>query len=106
MMSDVLLFVFAAGVGFGVAAILAGIYRGLTSKPVSFDTGGPGVVSNIFAFLFRVVGGPAIIVRQSVLSAQAGNLPSSWAAAGVMVAAVWSGVLGIAILAVVTRLGA
>ena len=105
MLSDVLLFAFAAVVGFGVAAILAGIYRGLTSQPVSFDTSGPGLVSNIFAFLFRVVVGPAIIVRQSVLSAQSGDLPSSWAAAGVMVAAVWSGVLGIAILAIVSNLG-
>ena len=106
MLSDVLLFVFAAGVGFGVAAILAGIYRGLTSKPVSFDTEGPGLVSNLFAFLFRVIVGPAIIVRQSIVSAQAGDLPSSWAAAGVMVATVWSGVLGIAILALVARVGA
>lgn len=106
MLSDVLLFLFAAMVGFGVAAILAGIYRGLTSRPVSFDTGGPGLVSNIFAFLFRVIVGPAIIVRQSVASAQSGDLPSSWAAASVMVAAVWSGVLGVGILAVVSHLGA
>lgn len=105
MLSDVLLFAFAAIVGFCVAALLAGIYRGLTSRPVSFDTAGPGLVHSVFAFLFRVVVGPAIIVRQSVLSAKSGDLPSSWAAAGVMVATVWSGVLGLGVLAIVSSLG-
>ena len=105
MLSDVLLFAFAAVVGFCVAAVLAGIYRGLTSRPVSFDTAGPGLVSTVRACLVRVIVGPAIIVRQSVLSAQSGDLPSSWAAAGVMVATVWSGVLGIGILAIVSSLG-
>ena len=103
-MPDVLLFAYAAAVGFVSAAVLAAIYRGLTSEPVSFTTRGPGLVSIVASFLFRLVVGPAIIVRQSVVSAQAGTVPSSWAAAGVMVAMVWSGCLGIAIIAIVGRL--
>jgi hypothetical protein len=45
-----------------------------------------------------------IIVRQAFASVQSGNVPSSWAAAGVMVAVVWSCCLGIAILAVAESL--
>ena len=105
-MSDILVFAFAAVVGFGAAALLAGLYRSLTCEPVSFTSEGPGAVSRVIAFGFRAIVGPAIIVRQSVASVQAGTLPSSWAAASVMLAVVWSGVLGVAILAVLSRFAA
>lgn len=103
-MPDIILFAYAVGVGFVAAAVLAAIYRGVTSEPVSFNARGPGTIALVASFVFRLLVGPAIIVRQSVVSAQLGNVPSSWAAAGVMVAMVWSGCLGIAIIAIVGRL--
>lgn len=103
-MSAIILFAAAVAVGFFAAAVLAGVYRGLTSRQVSFTLIGPGAASTVASFMFRLLVGPAIIVRQSVVSAQSGAVPSSWAAAGVMVAAVWSGCLGLAILAIVTRI--
>jgi uncharacterized membrane protein YjfL (UPF0719 family) len=103
-MPDIVLFASSVAVGFVAAAVLAAIYRGVTSQPVSFTTHRPGTMAMIAAFVFRVLVGPAIIVRQSVASAQSGDVPSSWAAAGVMVATVWSGCLGIAIIAIVGRL--
>ncbi len=105
-MSDVLLFVYAAVVGFAAAALLAGMYRALMAEPLRFASGPSGIVSRTFAFTFRLITGPAIIVRHSLASARAGETPSSWAAAGVMVAVVWSAVLGIAILTLAAHLGA
>lgn len=105
-MSDVFLFIYAAVVGFLAAALLAGVYRALMSEPLQFASHGGGIMSRTFAFAFRLVTGPAIIVRHSFASAKAGETPSSWAAAGVMVAVVWSAVLGVGILTLASHLGA
>jgi hypothetical protein len=99
-MPDVVLFLYAGAVGFIVAGLTAGAYRLVTSEPVRFGARGAGAFSMVGAFVFGLILGPFIIVRQSFSSARAGSVPSSWAAAGVMVALLWSCVLGIVILAV------
>lgn len=103
-MPDILLFIYAGTVGFIVAGIAAGTYRAVTSEPVRFGASGTGIFSWVSAVIFGFVLGPVIIVRQAVASVRSGNVPSSWGAAGVMLAVVWSCFLGIAILAVADRL--
>jgi hypothetical protein len=103
-MPDIVLFLYAGAVGFIVAGIAAVAYRAVTSEPVRFGASGTGLVSWVSAVVFGLVLGPVIIVRQAFASVQSGKVPSSWAAAGVMVAVLWSCCLGIAILAVADRL--
>ena len=75
-MPDILLFASAVAVGFVAAALLAAIYRGVTSRPVSFNAQHPGnaeqpgPMATVAAYVFRILVGPAIIVRQSVASVQ------------------------------------
>lgn len=99
-MPDILIFLYAGAVGFVVAGLTATAYRLVTSTPVRFGAHGSGLFSLSSAFVFGLVLGPVIIVRQAFSSVRSGDVPSSWAAAGVMVAIVWSCCLGIAILAV------
>lgn len=99
-MPDVLLFIYAAGVGFIAAWLVASVRKAMTSEPVRFGVSGDTILAMSSSFLFGVLLGPVIIVRQAVASVRTGNIPASWAAAGVMLAVVWSCVLGIAILAV------
>ena len=103
-MPDIVLFLYAAVVGFVVAGLTASAYRVVTSEPVRFGAKGAGLSSAIAALVVGLLLGPAIIVRQAFASVRSGEVPSSWAAAGVMVAFVWSCVLGIAILAVAESL--
>ena len=103
-MPDVVLFLYAGAVGFVVAGLAAAAYRAVTSQPVRFGANGTGLFSMVSAFVFGLVLGPVIIVRQAFASVRSGDVPSSWAAAGVMVAIVWSCCLGIAILAVAESL--
>ncbi|HET7716694.1 MAG TPA: hypothetical protein VFK86_13805, partial [Bauldia sp.] len=72
----------------------------VTSEPVRFGTSGSGLLSWVGAVVFGFILGPVIIVRQAFASAQSGDVPSSWAAAGVMLAIVWSCCLGIAIISI------
>ena len=99
-MPDILLFIYAGVVGFVVAGLAATAYRVVTSNPVQFGAHGTGVFSISAAFVFGLVLGPVIIVRQAFASLRSGDVPSSWAAAGVLLAIIWSCCLGIAILAV------
>jgi hypothetical protein len=99
-MPDIVLFLYAGAVGFIVAGLAAVAYRAVTSEPVRFGAKGPGLSSAFVALVVGIVLGPAIIVRQSFASVRSGEVPSSWAAAGVIVAVLWSCILGIAILAV------
>lgn len=99
-MPDVLLFIYAAAVGFFAAWLVASVRKAMTSEPVRFGVSGDTILAMSSSFLFGVLLGPVIIVRQAVASVRTGNIPASWAAAGVMLAVVWSCVLGIAILAV------
>jgi hypothetical protein len=103
-MPDIVLFLYAGSVGFIVAGLTAGAYRAVTSEPVRFGVKGPGLSSVFAAFIVGLILGPVIIVRQAFSSVRSGEIPSSWAAAGVMVAVLWSCVLGIAILAVAESL--
>ena len=103
-MPDVVLFLYAGAVGFIVAGLAAAAFRAITSSPMRFGANGTGLFSVVSAFVVGLVLGPVIIVRQAVASRRAGDVPSSWAAAGVMVAVVWSCCLGIAILAVAETL--
>jgi len=103
-MPDVLIFLYAGVVGFVVAGLTATAYRLVTLSPVRFGASGTGVLSMSTAFVFGVLLGPVIIVREAFFSVRSGEVPSSWAAAGVMVAIVWSCCLGIAILAVAESL--
>ena len=103
-MSDIVLFLYAGAVGFIVAGIAAATYRAISSEPVRFGSSGKGPFSWIPAILFGFVLGPVIIVRQAFASVQSGKVPSSWAAASVLLALVWSCCLGIATLAVAERL--
>lgn len=103
-MSDVLLFLYASAVGFVVAGLAAAIYRAVMAEPVRFKAEGRGILALCGSFLMGAFIGPAIIVRQSFASVQSGEVPSSWAAAGVMLAILWSGCIGIAVLAVAERL--
>lgn len=103
-MPDVVLFLYAGAVGFIVAGLAASAYRAVTSEPVRFGARGPGLSSVFAAFVVGLLLGPVIIVRQSFASVRSGEVPSSWAAAGVMVAVLWSCILGIAILAVAESL--
>jgi hypothetical protein len=103
-MPDIVLFLFAGAVGFIVAGIAAATYRVISSEPVRFGASGTGVLAWTSAVIFGFVLGPVIIVRQALASVRSGNIPSSWAAAGVMLAVVWSCCLGIAILAVADQL--
>jgi hypothetical protein len=103
-MPDIVLFLYAGAVGFIVAGLAAGAYRAITSEPVRFGAKGSGLSSVFAALVVGFLLGPAIIVRQAFASVRSGDVPSSWAAAGVMVAVLWSCVLGIAILAVAESL--
>lgn len=103
-MPDILLFLYAGAVGFIVAGLAAAAYRAVTSRPVRFGANGTGMSSVVGAFLVGLILGPVIIVRQAFASVRSGDVPSSWAAAGIMVAVVWSCCLGIAILAVAESL--
>ena len=103
-MPDIVLFIYAATVGFVVAGIAAGAYRAITSEPVRFGASGTSTLAVASAFCVGLFLGPVIIVRQAFASVRAGTVPSTWAAAGVLLAVVWSCVLGIAILAVAERL--
>jgi hypothetical protein len=103
-MPDIVLFLYAGTVGFVVAGLTAAAYRAATSEPVRFGAKGSGIRSLFAAFVVGLLLGPVIIVRQAFASVRSGEVPSSWAAAGVMVAVLWSCVLGIAILAVAESL--
>lgn len=103
-MPDVVLFLYAGAVGFVVAGLAAAAYRAVTSEPVRFGAKGTGLAAASSAVVIGLFLGPVIIVRQAFTSARSGDVPSSWAAAGVMLAAVWSCCLGIAILAVAESL--
>jgi len=102
-MPDIVLFIYAAAVGFIVAGLAAAAYRAISSEPVRFGTTGTGLLSWAGALVVGFFLGPVIIIRQAFASARSGNVPQSWAAAGVMVAVIWSCFLGIAILAVADR---
>lgn len=103
-MPDIVLFLYAGAVGFIVAGLAASAYRAVTAQPVRFGVNGTGLSATFRAFVVGLLLGPVIIVRQAFQSARSGDVPSSWAAAGVMVAVVWSCCLGIAILAVAESL--
>jgi hypothetical protein len=103
-MPDFVLFLYAGAVGFIVAGLAATAYRIVTSRPVRFGASGSGLLSVVAAFVFGLVLGPVIIVNRAFASVRAGEVPSSWAAAGILVAALWSCCLGIAILAVAESL--
>ncbi len=99
-MPDVVLFIYAGAIGFVVAGLAAEAYRAVTSEPVRFGARGSGLSAVFVAFVVGLLLGPAIIVRQAFASVRSGAVPSSWAAAGVLVAVLWSCCLGIVILAV------
>lgn len=103
-MPDVVLFIYAGAIGFIVAGLAAAAYRAVTSRPVRFGVNGTSLFATFSALVVGLLLGPVIIVRQAFQSARSGDVPSSWAAAGVMVAVVWSCCLGIAILAVAESL--
>ncbi|MCB1498370.1 MAG: hypothetical protein KDK07_01050 [Bauldia sp.] len=103
-MPGMILFIYAATVGFVVAGLAASAYRVITSEPVRFGTSGTSLFSLLSAIVVGAVLGPVIIVRQAFASARAGTVPPTWATAGVLLAIVWSCILGIAILAVAERL--
>ena len=103
-MPDVFLFLYAAVIGFVVAGAAAGVCRLATAHPMRFGANGSGLFPIFVAFVSGIVLGPVIIVRQAFSSAQAGDVPSSWAAAGMMVAVLWSCCIGIVILAVADSL--
>ena len=103
-MPDVVLFLYAGAVGFLSAGLAAAAYRAVTSRPVRFGSNGAGLFSMVSALVVGLLLGPVIIARQAIASVRSGDVPSSWAAASVMVAVVWSCCLGIAILAVAEQL--
>lgn len=104
MVRDMLLFGYAAAIGFVAAGITASFYRMMTSEAARFgpaDNSGPAWLS---AFLLGALAGPIIIVRMAWNSVRDGRVSVGVLAIGAGVAGLWSGCIGILVLEVALSL--
>ncbi|MEP0321354.1 DUF6949 family protein [Bauldia litoralis] len=96
-----MLLVYAGTIGFVAAGITASFYRMVTSEPARFGPAGRSSLAWMSAFALGALAGPIIIVENARESLREGRIPRSMMAAGVIIAGLWSGCIGILVLEVV-----
>lgn len=104
MVTDMLILGFAGVIGFVAAGITASFYRVLTHEPARFGPAHDSAMAWLSAVLFGALAGPIIILQNVRTSAREGQTPRSMLAAGAVVAGLWSGCIGILMLAAVMSL--
>ena len=90
--------IFCVAMGFAVAGICASGYRLVTNAGLRFDHqqgGQPGARARI---VLLVLGGPFVIMRNTIRAARRGARAGGWLVASALIASGWSFCLGVAVI--------
>lgn len=104
MVRDLLLLVYASAIGFVSAGITASFYRMVTSEPARFGPAGTSSLALVSAFFLGALAGPIIILQSALNGVRERRIPRTMLGAGVIIAGLWSGCIGILVLDVALRL--
>lgn len=98
-MQEFVLHLYVCSLGFALAGICASGSRLITGIPLKF-TAVPNkdAWSILFAVSVRLVAGPFLLVRNSILEALAAKRSASWLALSVMFATIWSFFSGVIVI--------
>jgi len=95
---DTLLLFYAAAVGFVSAGITASFYRMVTAESPRFGPLGGSFVAWVSACVLVALAGPVIVIQSVLGNIREKRIPRAMLAAGVLIAGMWSGCIGILVL--------
>jgi hypothetical protein len=102
---DLLLLVYATGVGFAIAGLISTLYQLITTRPARFpapDLSSPGLALSMLA---SAITGPFIIMRGAIRSRLEEHRPIGWLAAGAVLSTVWAACSGVLLLDLILTVG-
>lgn len=98
-MSGIFLYIYIVAFGFVAAGICASTARLMTGRALGFSVDpSMGLINALCGVFVRVLAGPAILMRNSILGALTDRRPVYWLALSAMIATVWSFFSGIVLL--------
>jgi hypothetical protein len=97
-MTDVLLLLYCAAVGFSAAGITASFYELVTSQPARFAPIGHTIFGLATTFVFCALAGPLMLVNLATRDHRTERGRLRWVLAGVGLSAMWSCCSGALIL--------
>jgi len=95
---DTLLLFYAAAVGFVSAGITASFYRMVTTEPPRFGPFGGSFLAWMSGCVLVALAGPVIVIQSVIGNIREKRIPRAMLAAGVLIAGMWSGCIGILVL--------
>lgn len=103
MLFELMLLLYVLAVGFVTAGIVTSFYQLVTAKPPAFRLAGDSVAAILASGIFFPLAGPMLMFRFAYAGAEPRKL-SKRTVAGLAIALVWSGSLGLFLLDGVLRL--
>jgi hypothetical protein len=101
-MSGFFLYAYIVAFGFVASGICASSARLMTGRALGFavdPTFGPATA--ILGVFVRVLAGPAILMRNSILGALSDGRPVFWLALSTMIATIWSFLSGVLLVGII-----
>ena len=104
-MSQTLLYLYVVAVGFAAAGICTSLVQLLTGQPLKFAFKPETFVVAIVGVFVRVMGGPAILMRNAIRGARIEGREAHWLALSTLIATFWSFFSGAVILETAVLIG-
>lgn len=104
MLTELIIILDAAAVGFVAAGLIGSFYQLVTNKPPRFVAEFEGMVGVLAASMLCMMAGPFIIMRNAIRGHRIEQRPIGWLAASSAIAFAWSICSGVVVLYTVVKL--